>query len=56
MDDSTCFSVPTGGFPAAEGAFLVKLIKDTSVSSSSFNIVPSALKIFGPTLRDHRTQ
>jgi hypothetical protein len=51
---STCFSVPTGGFPAAEGAFIVKLIKDNSLSTSTFEIVPSALKISGPTLRDHR--
>ena len=52
--DSSCFGVPTGQFPAAEGAFTVKLIKGSSVSSSSFNVVPSQLKIFGPTLRDHR--
>jgi hypothetical protein len=52
--DSTCFGVPAGQFPAAQGAFLVKLIKDNSVSSSSFDVVPSALKIFGPTTRDHR--
>lgn len=54
--DSTCFGVPGGQFPAAEGAFTVKLIKDNEVASSSFNVVPVQLKIFGPTLRDHRTQ
>jgi hypothetical protein len=54
--DSTCFGVPAGQFPAAEGSFIVKLIKDNSVASSSFNVVPTQLKIFGPTMRDHRTQ
>lgn len=50
------FSVPAGSFPAAEGTFVVKLLKDNEVSSSSFSVVPTQLKIFGPTLRDHRTQ
>jgi hypothetical protein len=54
--DSTCFGVPAGSFPAAEGTFIVKLIKDNEVASSSFNVVAKQLKIFGPTLRDHRTQ
>jgi hypothetical protein len=50
------FSLPAGGIPAAEGAFVVKLIKDNEVSSSTFSAVPAGLKIVGPTVRDHRTQ
>ena len=33
-----------------------RMIKDGAVVSNSFRVVPTHLKIFGPTLRDHRPQ
>lgn len=49
-----CLRISGGQFPGAEGTFIVKFIKGNAVASSSFPVMPTQLKIFVPTVRDHR--